>query len=149
MLISEVFKFLFLQKVTFSVSKCIICDFSSYSSWGFSSANYNKPRSKLLFLLIISCFVFKIWMLQEINLKSSNKLRPKLKIAMAPVNLGEFMTISFMLPRECARRMFKRFQQWLRSLLGGVHEKASTMAEVAFEPTCQGGFGDGRHHSRT
>jgi hypothetical protein len=40
-------------------------------------------------------------MLQEINLKSSNKLKPKLKIAMALVNLGEFMTVSFMLPREC------------------------------------------------
>ncbi len=67
---------------------------------------------------------FLNWMLQEIHLKSSNKLGPKLKRAMAFVSSRELLIVSFMSPRECAKRIPRRFQRWPRSLPSGALEGA-------------------------
>jgi hypothetical protein len=48
-------------------------------------------------------------MLQEIDLKNSNKLGPKLKRAMAFMSSRELIIVFFMSPRECVNRIPRRF----------------------------------------
>jgi hypothetical protein len=68
LLTSQVFRIHFLPKITLRVSKCIICDSSSFLGWGFSNTNNNKPRSKLpspptIWCLFVSfgCMMILIW----------------------------------------------------------------------------------------
>lgn len=159
MLTFQRFEFLFLQKVTLEVSKCITCGFSSFSCWSFSGTNNNKPRSKLLSLPTISCFDFFIgcsrdgfeelewaWAKAQKN-DGTHEFKVAPNYFFSTVERWHFQESlwgGLDNGRDCSKaEMPRRYRQWSRLLMGEGHGVVSVIVKVNSEPKCRGGLGDG------
>jgi hypothetical protein len=156
MFTSRVFRFHFLQKVTFRVSKCIICDSFSFSCCGFSNVNYSKPRGKFFSPPTISCLFsccgcWRRWTwkaLMSLNQSFKKRWHSRARGIASFLHLkkliGRFRQWSRSLPIEMPGKSW----QWLRLLPGKACGEVLIMAKVVPEPTCQGGLNNGQDCSR-
>ncbi len=143
MLTFQIFKFCFLQKVTLRVSKCITCDFSSFSCRSFSSTNNNKPRSKFLSLPTISCFDFFFGCSRD-GFEELQWARAKVQKNDGTHEFKVAPNYFFFYHWEVtfSRKLVGRSWQWSRSLKGRDAKEVSAMVKVAHGWRSQGGFDD-------